>query len=109
LVPIVRAARFRPSALSLAALLFGVVGLLLVYVPILTPHNVQHDARWYHLTIAQQYAAAGAITRFPEGWFLGAYPHLASLLYTWAMLMPAGIVHPIEPPAPPEFLLFPML
>jgi len=108
LVPLLRAARFRPSRVELAALLFGAVGLLLVYVPILTPHNVQHDARWYHLTIAQQYAAAGAITRFPEGWFLGAYPHLASLLYTWAMLMPAGIVHRIELAAHVEFVVFVM-
>ena len=29
------------------------LGVVAVYVPILTPHNIQHDARWYHLPIAQ--------------------------------------------------------
>ena len=103
-----RRSPFRPSRLELAALLFGVVGLVFVYLPILTPHNVQHDARWYHLTIAQQYAAEGAIRPFRTGWFLGAYPQLASLLYTWAMLMPAGIVHRVELCAHLEFVVFAM-
>jgi hypothetical protein len=101
-----RPTTWRPSRLELAALVFGAVGIVSVYLPILTPHNVQHDARWYHLTIAQHYAAGGAVTSFPEGWFLGAYPHLASLLYTWAMLMPAGIVHRIELCAHLEFVMF---
>ncbi|HEX7672494.1 MAG TPA: hypothetical protein VF395_23030, partial [Polyangiaceae bacterium] len=103
-----RQAAWNFTRVEIAALVFGVVGLLFVYLPILTPHNVQHDARWYHLTIAERYAAEGAITRFPEGWFLGAYPQLASLLYTWAMLMPAGIVHRVELCAHLEFVVFVM-
>lgn len=88
------------------AVAFGAVGLVLVYVPILTPHNLQHDARWYHLPIAQQYASLHGAARFPEGWFLGAYPHLSSLLYAWAMLWPRGIVDRLELCAHIEFLVF---
>lgn len=88
------------------AVAFGAMGLVLVYVPILTPHNLQHDARWYHLPIAQQYAALRGVARFPEGWFLGAYPHLSSLLYAWAMLWPRGIVDRLELCAHIEFLVF---
>jgi hypothetical protein len=103
--------RFRahPPKLSLletAALVLGVAGLLAVYVPILTPHNVQHDARWYHLPVAQQFASTGTVARFPEGWLLGAYPHLASFLYTWAFLLPAGVVHRIILAGHVEFLVF---
>lgn len=105
----VRAAGVLPRAWThwdvLAAVL-GVTGLVLVYVPILTPHNLQHDARWYHLPIAAQYAALRALPRFPEGWFLGAYPHLSSLLYAWAMLWPRGIVDRLELCAHLEFVVF---
>ncbi len=72
---------------TLASLLI-VVGLIAVYVQILPPSNICYDARWYHLPIAQHYVAAGGIRRFDEGWFLGTYPQLASLLYTWAHLSP---------------------
>lgn len=91
---------------DVVAVAFGAIGLVLVYVPILTPHNLQHDARWYHLPIAQQYAALRGVARFPEGWFLGAYPHLSSLLYAWAMLWPRGIVDRLELCAHVEFLVF---
>lgn len=92
--------------LDLLAVAFGAMGLFLVYAPILTPQNIQHDARWYHLPIAQQYAAGGAVARFPEGWFLGAYPHLSSLLYAWALLWPTGVVHRLELAAHLEFVVF---
>lgn len=74
-----------PELLLTAA---GVVALLLMYAPILTPDNVAYDARWYHIPLAEHYVAQGAIRRLPEGWFFGAYPHLASLYYAWAMLLP---------------------
>ena len=75
---------------SLLVHAFGLAGLLLVYLPILTPNNVGFDSRWYHLGIAEHYAATGAVQRFPEGWWVGAGPHLASFLYTWAFLLPFG-------------------
>ena len=76
--------------LGLGAGLLAVVGLLLVYVTIISPENALFDARWYHLGIAEQYAAEHAVRRFPEGWYMGTYPHLASFLYTWGMLLPFG-------------------
>lgn len=108
---VARLPRFDPwprsfSRLEGLALAFGAVGLVLVYVPILTPHNVQHDARWYHLPIAAQYASLHAVPRFPEGWYLGAYPHLSSILYAWALLWPVGIVHRLALCAHMEFLVF---
>jgi hypothetical protein len=89
------------------ALLFGLGGLCLVYVNILTPANVAFDSRWYHLALAEHYVAAGAITRFPEGWFNGSLPHLASLLYTWAFLIPnGGLFARIELAAHVELVVF---
>ena len=104
LVQAVRSTRL--SAPLIFAMCVLVVGLLLVYAPTLSPHNVQHDARWYHLPIAQQYASQGSLRPFREGWFLASYPHLSSLLYTWAMLMPASIVARLELVAHLEFALF---
>jgi len=64
----------------------------LVYLPILTPLNLAYDARWYHLPIAEGYAAYGGIHRFPEGWFPGANPQLASYLYSWAFCIPGRVL-----------------
>jgi hypothetical protein len=82
-----RAARARaqrpPSLLLGAALAFGTLAFAVVYLTIMVPENVAFDARSYHLPIAEHYAAWGRIGRFPEGWFGGVLPHLASWLYTW--------------------------
>jgi hypothetical protein len=78
-----------PSVGYLALLLYGLVGLALVYLPIVVPENASADARWYHLTLAEHYVAAGGIVRFPEGATVAAFPQLATLLYTWAFLLPA--------------------
>ncbi len=67
---------------------FGAIALLLIYAVTMSPANMAFDARWYHLTIAEHYVAEGAIRRFPEGWYPGAVPHLASVVYTWAFLLP---------------------
>jgi hypothetical protein len=100
-------ARRRPSLLTTLALGFGVVGLLRVYLSILTPENVSFDGRWYHLGIAEYYLAAGRIRAFPEGWFVGTHPHLASWLYTWAFALPASsLFFRIELCAHVEFLIF---
>jgi hypothetical protein len=77
---------------GLATLLFGLGGLGLLYFEILSPESIHWDARWYHLPIARQYAMWGAIRPFAEGWWLGAYPHSASLSYTWAFLLPHGLL-----------------
>jgi hypothetical protein len=86
-----RHARFATGFSRLGELLLlglAVVALLLVYAPILTPHNVSYDARWYHLTIAERYAMTGGISRYEEGWFPGANPQIASYLYSWAFSIP---------------------
>ena len=64
----------------------GLVGVALAVFPVLSPENVNFDARWYHLGIAERYAVEGAITKSVEGNHLITGPHLASLLYTWAFL-----------------------
>ena len=70
---------------AFALLILSLVG---IYLQVLNPLNPAADAHWYHLGIADQYVAAGGITRFNDGWYLGAYPQLASILYSWALLLP---------------------
>jgi hypothetical protein len=72
------------------ATLFGIVALVILYSQIIHPLQVSYDARWYHLSLAEQYAAEGAIRRFPDGSYVNAYPQLTSLLYTWAFLLPTA-------------------
>ena len=91
---------------ELARALFLTLGLIGVYLQVITPGNVSFDARWYHLGMAQQYAVQGGIARFPEGWYLGAYPQLATWLYTWAFLMPASLFERVALAAHIEWLLF---
>ena len=76
---------------DVAIIVFGVGAIALLYFQILSPAPFSWDARWYHLPIAQQYALEGAVRAFPEGWWLGAYPQSASLVYTWAFLLPGGL------------------
>jgi hypothetical protein len=76
----------------LPLVLAGAAGLLLLYVQIITPEGASYDARWYHLPLAEQYALTGAIQRSPVGWWLAAYPHLASYLYTWAFTLPGALL-----------------
>jgi hypothetical protein len=96
-----------PSMFFLVASAWGVVSLAMIYLTIMTPENASFDARWYHLPIAEHYAAEGAIRRFAEGWFPGAYPHLASLLYTWAFCLPeTALFDRVEIAAHLELVLF---
>jgi hypothetical protein len=66
----------------------GLLGVGMIYFSILSPENASFDSRWYHLPIAEHYVAQGSVRRFAEGWYVGASPHLASFLYTWAFLQP---------------------
>jgi hypothetical protein len=60
-----------------------------------------------NLSIAEQYAAEGAIRRFPEGLLAGTYPELATLIYTWAFLLPGTTLFDhIELAAHLEFAAF---
>jgi hypothetical protein len=76
------------SPMTWLATSFGAVCLAMIYLSILSPLNASWDSRWYHLPLAEMYASSGRIFRFGEGWIFGTYPHLASLLYTWAFMLP---------------------
>ncbi len=83
-----RALRPRVSPLQWIVLAYGLLAVFAVYFAMLTPNNAAYDARWYHLPLAEHYASQGGVARFPEGWFPGTGPHLASFLYTWCFLLP---------------------
>jgi hypothetical protein len=80
--------RRRPRYGELVAIAFGFAGLGMIYFTILTPANLGFDTLWYHMPIAEHFAVAHRITRFDEGWYLGAYPHLASVIDAWAFCLP---------------------
>ncbi len=71
---------------SLAAL-GGAAALVFLYLEALTPSAINFDATWYHFPIAQDYARLGRIVPFP-GENHRAFPHLTSMLHTWALLVP---------------------
>jgi hypothetical protein len=77
-------------ALAWLALVAGVIGLLLVYIPILNPQNIGYDTRWYHFAVSEQYAVRGGIEPFTEASINGAQPQLAPAIYGWAFLLPGG-------------------
>ena len=110
LLPLYRTAVQRGIRLSTKTVvlsLFALVGLLLIYIPLLTPENTAADSYWYHLTLAQHHAAQGAIARSAEGSFVATYPQLATVLYTWAFMLPrTAFFDRIEIAAHIEFLLF---
>jgi hypothetical protein len=97
----------RLSASSVVYVVFGLGALALIYFSILTPYNVQFDARWKHLALAEDYAAHGGLRRMPEGWVFSTRPHLTSYLYVWAFLLPFGtLFHKMELAAHLELLAF---
>jgi hypothetical protein len=96
-----------PNLVRWVAVAFGALCLALIYFAILTPANVSFDSDWKHLGVAQHYAASGGIVRFDEGWLPGVAPHLASVVYTWAFLLPLGnLFDVVELAAHQEFVLF---
>ena len=95
--------RTKLQMLGAVTLLLGAVA---IYLQCINPHNLSYDARWYHLPIAEHYAAAGGIRRFNEGWYLGTYPQLANLIYTWALQAPGNLFDHVLICAHLEFLLF---
>jgi hypothetical protein len=80
----------KPLGAGVFAVLFGMAGFAMVYFLLLTPDNVQFDARWKHMGLAEQFVVHGGIRRFPEGWVFAARPHFTSFLYAWAFLLPTG-------------------
>jgi len=94
------------TSIQFVAAVFLVLGTAGIYLQCLNPHNLSYDARWYHLPIAEYYTAAGGIRRFNEGWYLGTYPQLANLLYTWALQAPGTLFDHVLICAHLEFALF---
>jgi len=84
--------RHRPpvSALGLAAIAFGLLALFAIYFAMLTPENVQFDSRWKHMSLAEDWVASGGLRRKDEGWLFASRPHMTSLLYSWAFLLPGA-------------------
>jgi hypothetical protein len=76
------------SAAELALLGAGVLAVALLWAQVLSPDNLNFDARWYHLRAAERAALAHGQVRTPEGDYLLALPQLASWLYTWALMAP---------------------
>jgi hypothetical protein len=80
--------RLPPAAI--VAILFGLGILALIYFCILTPYNVQFDARWKHMALAEDYVASAGVRRMDEGWVFSMRPHFTSFAYAWAFLLPFG-------------------
>lgn len=74
-------------AAAFLAVAFGTTCLVFVYLGALDVTSMNFDARWYHYPIAQDYARIGCIVPFP-GENHRAYPHLTSMVHTWALLVP---------------------
>lgn len=94
------------STIQVLAALLCVIALLGVYLQVLLPRNAHADSYWYHLPVAEHYIAAGRIVRFAEGWYVGCYPQLASLLYTWAFLSPGDLFSHVVLCEHLDFVLF---
>ncbi len=66
---------------------WGAASLVFLYLEALDVSAINFDAEWYHFPVAQDYARIGCIVPFP-GDNHRAYPHLTSMLHTWALLVP---------------------
>jgi hypothetical protein len=69
------------------AIALGAAALFFLYLEALDISAINFDATWYHFPIAQDYARVGRIIPFP-GENHRAFPHLTSMVHTWALLVP---------------------
>jgi hypothetical protein len=74
------------------AIAFGIVVFAMIYFALLSPENVQFDSRWKHMSLAEDWVAWGGLRRKDEGWLFAARPHITSLLFTWAFLLPGALL-----------------
>jgi hypothetical protein len=84
------ASRPRLGLLGVASVGFGLLVFAMIYFAALSPENVQFDSRWKHMSLAEDWVAYGGLRRRDEGWLFAARPHMTSLLYTWAFLLPGA-------------------
>jgi hypothetical protein len=81
------------NPIVIAACAWGGLCVAVVYFGAMTPEAIGFDPAWYHLPIAQDYARHGGIIPFAD--YNRAFPHLASLVYTWAYTVP-GLSTPLR-------------
>jgi hypothetical protein len=79
--------RLSLTGLPLVCSVVGVLLLGVLYLGAMSPDAINYDASWMHLVIAQDYAREGHIVGFPGDFVLNV-PHLASVLNTWAFIVP---------------------
>ena len=86
--------RQRPSLGVTGALAIGlgIVVFAMIYFAMLSPENVQFDSRWKHMSLAEDWVAYGGLRRHDEGWLFAARPHITTLLFTWAFLLPGALL-----------------
>jgi hypothetical protein len=89
-VALVRRRRPPLSVVGALAIGFGLIVFAMIYFLMLSPDNVQFDSRWKHMSLAEDWVAHGGLRRRDEGWLFAARPHLTSLLFTWAFLLPGA-------------------
>jgi hypothetical protein len=77
----------RPTRRPLGLHWLGAFTLFVLAGHALTTSSIGYDSAWYHLPVAEIYAARGAIRPLLDGWYLGAFPQLASVLYAWALVV----------------------
>jgi hypothetical protein len=75
-----------------AAIVVGVLCCGLLYLQSMTPDALNYDSKWYHLTVAQDYAREGRIVPFP-GDYNKNMPQLVGLVHAWGWMVPG----PAEP------------
>jgi hypothetical protein len=83
-----------PQPMAAIVCAAGALCLGLVYLQSMTPEAINYDSRWYHLTVAQDYAREGKIVPFLAD-YPKCYPHLAGLVHTWGWLVP-GLNDPLR-------------
>ena len=79
--------------LGTAVVVFGIFGIGIAYLGVLTPDAINYDSRWMHLASAQDYAREGRLLAFSGDW-QRMYPQLGSMLHTWDFLVP-GLSEPL--------------
>lgn len=94
------------SGPAIAIIAFGILMLLMLYLPTLLAENAQFDARWKHLRIAEDFVASGGIRVFAEGQTFATRPHFTSFLYAWAFLGPGRLFEHVVLSSQIEFTAF---
>jgi hypothetical protein len=91
-----RAAKVASRVSLLAAVLTcaGVLCVAWIYLALMAPSSLNCDARWFHITAAQDFAREGRIVPAMADWARNA-PHLTSIVHTWAFLVP-GLSVPVR-------------